>query len=159
MTQTEYEHIKSLGLRGAEHAVERMIFALESTEGLPELPFTDVVRDKDARNAVRDRLLTCNWTLAQSSPHDLILGDAGVLYEKGQIPPFKVPLCHNAALLLDSSTSVSAGIIPRSFAAHEVAALNYESASRARRWIIGDRPLLEALKSQVQKDSFLSLNL
>ena len=155
-TKTEYQHIKSLGLKAAENAIERIILALDSTEGLPELPFTDVVRDKNARIVVRDRLLACKWTLVRSSPHAIILGDAGALYEKGKIPPLKVPLCHNAALLLDTSTSVSADISTRGFAAQEVTALNYESASRARRWIVGDRPLLATLKSQVQKNSFLS---
>lgn len=155
-TKAEYEHIKSLGLEGAENAVERIILALDSTEGLPELPFTDVVRDKNARNGVRDSLLACHWTLALSKPHEIILGDAGVLYEKGKLPPCKVPLCHDAALLLYSSANVSTGISTRSFVAHEVTALNLESASRARRWIVGDRPLLEKLKTQVQKNSFLS---
>lgn len=155
-TEAEYRHIKSLGLKGAENAIERIILALDSTEGLPELPFTDVVRDQNARNVARDRLHACSWTVARSGSNEIILGDSGVLYEKGNIPPIKVPLCHNAVLFIEPTASVTSGITARSMAAHEAAALNYESASRARRWIVGERHLLETAKSQVQRNTPLS---
>lgn len=39
ISEAEFQHIHSLGLRAAENALELIITALDDSEGLPELPF------------------------------------------------------------------------------------------------------------------------
>jgi hypothetical protein len=138
-----------LGLRGTEDALDKIIMALDATEGLPELPSTDVVRNPDGRKIVRDRLLSLDWTLKTDTSGRFILGDTGVLYNKGEIDCLSVPLSRATALYLTASDSPQPTITSAAAAAHEVENLNVESAARSRRWIAGDRTELDRLKSQV----------
>lgn len=155
-TEAEYNYIKSLGLRTAESALEKIIVALDSTEALPELPFTDVVRNPDGRRVVSDHLLACDWTLKTTTNGDFILGDAGVLYEAGAMESLRAPLSNKTALFLTSAKSQRAGIDVVPASVHDVMNLNIESASRSRRWIVGEPSSLHILKAQVARKSFLA---
>jgi hypothetical protein len=149
VTEAEFDYIHSLSLQGAENALEAIIAALDDSEGLPELPFTDAVRSPDSRNIIRDHLLSLDWALKTDAAARFILGDTGVLYNKGAMQTLSAPLSRGAALFLTPSDSPKPGISPVSAADHDVANLNLESASRSRRWLVGERMELERLRSQV----------
>ena len=147
--EAEFNHIRSLSLQGAENALEAIIAALDDSEGLPELPFTDAVRSPDSRNIIRDHLLSLEWALKTDADDRFILGDTGVLYSKGAMESLSAPLSPGAALLLTPSDRPSLGISSTSAADHDVANLNFEIAARSRRWIVGKPVQLEQLRSQV----------
>jgi hypothetical protein len=149
VTEAEFQHIHSLGLRSAENALERIITALGDSEGLPELPFTDAVRSPDSRNIIRSWLLRFDWTLKTDASDRFILGDTGVLYNKGAMQGLSAPLSRGAALFLTLSDSPKPGICSVKAADHDVKTLNLESAARSRRWIVGERMELDRCKSQV----------
>ena len=101
MKEEEYDHIRSLGLKGAENALEQIISALESTGGLPELPFTDLIRNPDGRSVLRDHLLRFSWSLKTDTDGGFVLGDTGVLYQREALTDgLKLPLSSSAALYL-----------------------------------------------------------
>lgn len=154
VTKDEFEDIKSLRLRGTEDALEHIIVALNSTEGLPELPFTDVVRSPDGRDIIHDKLLSFDWTLKTDHSGHFILGDTGVLYDKGDMTKLSVPLSCGTALYLTPSDSPKPDISLIAAAKYDVKNLNCESAARSRRWIVGDRTELDRLKSQVGSEPF-----
>lgn len=153
VTEAEFKYIQSLGLRGAEDALDKIITGLDTTEGLPDLPFTDAVRSPDGRETVRDRLLSFDWTLKMDPAGHFILGDTGVLYNKGEIESLSTPLSRATALYLTASDSPKPNIISATAAAHEVENLNAESAARSRRWIAGNKAELDRLRTQVGTQS------
>jgi hypothetical protein len=156
VTETEFNYIRSLGLSGAENELEKIIAALDSTEGLPDLPFTDLVRSPEGRKKINDRLLTCDWTLKTVESDGFILGDTGVLYDRGSMVALRVPLSPKTALYLTPTDKPNSGIRTEAAREDEVFALNIESASRSRRWLVGEPDILEEMKSQVRSNSFLS---
>lgn len=149
ITKAEYQHIHALGLQGVENSLDAIIAALDESEGLPELPFTDAVRSPDGRNIIRNHLLSLDWVLKTDAADRFILGDTGVLYEKGAMHSLSAPLSRGAALFLAPSNSPALGISLVSAADHEVRSVNLESAARSRRWLVGEREDLEQYKSQV----------
>jgi hypothetical protein len=149
ISEAEFQHIHSLGLRAAENALELIITALDDSEGLPELPFTDAVRSPDSRSIIRDHLLGFDWTLKTDAADRFVLGDTGVLYDKGALQRLSAPLSRGAALFLTPSDNPRMEISLVPAADHDVTNLNFESAARSRRWLIGQRLELEQLKSQV----------
>lgn len=149
VTESEFNYIHSLGLRGAENALEKIILGLDNSQGLPELPFTDAVRSPDSRHIIRNHLMSFDWTLKVDMSNRFILGDMGVLYNKGAMENLSAPLSKNTALFLTPSDSPKQGISLVSAADHDVANLNFESAARSRRWLIGERIELERYRSQV----------
>lgn len=149
VTEAEFQHIHALSLQGAENALELIITALDDSEGLPELPFTDAIRTPDSRNIIRGQLLGFDWTLKTDASDRFILGDTGVLYNKGAMQSLSAPLSRGAALFLTPSDNPKPGISSVSAADHDVQNLNLETAARSRRWIVGERAHLERLRSQV----------
>ena len=149
VTEAEFKYIKFLGLHDTEDALDKIITGLDATEGLPELPFVDAVRSPAGRNIVRDRLLSLDWTLKADPSGQFILGDTGVLYNKGEIESLSAPLSRATALYLTASDSPKPSITSATAAPHEVENLNAESAARSRRWIAGDKAELDRLKTQV----------
>lgn len=149
VTEDEYKYIQSLGLKDGEDAIEKIITALDAGGGLPELPFTDVMRSPDSRKIVSERLLGLEWTIRTDHSGRFILGDCGVLFNKGDSNYLSVPLSRNVALYM-TATQPPADTISSILAKdYEVESLNAESAARSRRWIVGDREELERLQSQV----------
>lgn len=153
VTEAEFQHIHDLGLRGTENALELMITALDESEGLPELPFTDAVRSPDGRKIICGNLLGCDWTLKTDAAGRFILGDVGVLYDKGALQNLSVPVSRCAALFLTPSEIPKSGISLVTASDHEVQNLNLETAARSRRWIVGEVSQLTQFKSQVRSSS------
>ena len=92
-------YIQSLGLNGAENALEQIITALDASGGVPELPFTDLIRSPDGRSVLRSHLLTLDWSLKTDNNCGFVLGDMGVLYQReALLDGLKLPLSNSAAL-------------------------------------------------------------
>ena len=149
ITKAEFEYINSLGLKETEDELEKIILALESAGGLPELPFTDVVRQPSGRNIIRDTLLSRSWTLLEDNAARFILGDTGVLFEKGDMSDLLAPISPKAVLSLSPVRNSTDCIESIQAADHQIGNINLEVAARARRWIVGEPSQLEYLKSQV----------
>jgi len=149
VTEVEFAHIQSMGLIGLENEIDKIITALDTTEGIPELPFTDVVRSPDSRKSVTDKLLGLEWMIKTTTADKFILGDIGVIYNKGDMINVSVPLSPNAALFLTYSKSPKNTISSSPGANHDVQKLNFETAARSRRWIVGEVVELNKHKSQV----------
>lgn len=150
MSEAEYDHLKSLG----SDEFRKVYFALEDREGLPELPFTDLVRRPEGRNIVRSKMLSLQWTLKESVGAHYVLGDRAIAYEIGDLTSLRVPLTSSVALYM-TEQPVRPGIDVASARDDEVDALNFESAALARRWLVGEPTSLAPLKAQVEKNSFL----
>jgi hypothetical protein len=144
-----FNYLKSLNLKDAENEIEKIVTALDAKGGLPELPFTDLIRNPNGRDIVRSRLLSFEWRLKINSPVPFVLGDIGVLTERGEFRGVRAPLSNSAALYLTSSDRPSVDIIVSTATPQDAESLNWESAARARRWLVGDKNLLEKLKDQV----------
>jgi hypothetical protein len=148
--EEEYDHIRSLGLKSTENALEEIINALDASGGLPELPFTDLVRSPDGRSVFHSRLLMFDWLLKTDNKSSFILGDLGVLYQREALSDgLKLPLSRSVALYLAPAANPSVGISTMPATPPEVDALNLEGAARARRWMVGEPSVLENLKRQV----------
>lgn len=144
----EYNHIKSLGLKASESAIEQIILALDATGGLPELPFTDVVRSAEGRQIVKRKLIDLEWIIKTDQSGRFILGDSGVLHNEGDLNTIVVPLSRNSALYMSASEKPADTISSIEAKDYEVKNLNAESAARSRRWIVGNREELERLQFQ-----------
>lgn len=107
------------------------------------------MRSPDGRDIVRTELLNFDWTLKTDISARFILGDTGMLYNKGDMQNVAVPLSRGMALYLTPSYSPKLAISFMVAADHDIKSLNLESAARSRRWIVGDRTELDRLRSQV----------
>jgi Protein of unknown function (DUF4238) len=155
--EPEYDHIRSLGRKGAEDKVDAIITALDAPGGLPELPFTDLVRSASGQDSLRNLLLRLNWSMQTDVNRGFILGDSGVLYERRAIARgLKMPLSSSAALYLTRTAKPVPGIGIVPARQHEVDNLNFESSARARRWLVGEPSSLDKLKSQLSSGGFPS---
>ena len=131
MEEEEYDHIRSLGLKGVEDALEQIISALDASGGLPELPFTDLIRCHDGRSVLRNYLLRFSWSLKTDTNAGFVLGDMGVLYQREALTDgLKLPLSRSAALYLVPAANPALGIGSMPARRPEVDALNLESATR-----------------------------
>ncbi len=151
ITEREYLHIRSMQIPDIENHLEAIISALDCSEGLPELPFTDLVRSTESRRIIRDQLLALDWTLKIDVAERFVLGDAGALYQSGALNSLSAALSRGVALLLNASSVPNTKISSMKALVYEVDNLNLESAARSRRWLVGQRQELERLKGQVGK--------
>ena len=148
ISQDEFDHIRALPM--AERDFDKIISDLDAAGGIPELPFTDLIRDPNGRDIVRDVLLGLDWEVTTNAAADFILGDAAVLYEKSDLASgLSTPLSMTTALYLKPSAAPRQGIGRRIARPFEVDQLNYESAARARLWLVGEQARLEAIRMQI----------
>jgi hypothetical protein len=134
----------------AERDFDNIISELNAAGGIPELPFTDLIRDPNGRDIVRNVLLGLDWEVKTDAAAGFILGDAAVLYEKSDLASgLRTPLSMTMALYLTPSAAPRQGIGRRVAKPFEVDELNYESAARARLWLVGEQARLEAIRTQM----------
>ncbi len=154
VAENEYDHIRRLGLKQAALEIARIQLALEASGGIVDLPFTDLIRSSDGREKLRDVLLGLDWTLISAPPHSFVLGDQGVLFDPGQLGMgLRAPLSNSTALILAPAKSLGPQrISSRPARGYEPSAMNYESAARSRRWIVGAKGAVEKVMSQVTGD-------
>lgn len=149
VTEAEFDHLVGLGPQAA--AVQIIALQQEAIRpnGSPNIPFTDLIDNKNGRNLLEGELLKLNWTIVEAAPNSFILGDAGALFDAGNLRAgMRVPLSSSAALLLEP-VQVSLGILRRPARTYEATAINYEAAARSRRWLAGPKEGLEAVRRQV----------
>ena len=153
--ESEYNDIRGLGQAGAEQEINNIITSLDAKGGIPELPFTDLIRSSSGRDIIGQALLSLDWEIKTDANEGFILGDAPVLFEKGAFRSgLRVPLSKTTALYLAPTAKSSSGIASASAKSFEVEALNYESAARTRSWLVGDHTRLERTKNQVSARGF-----
>lgn len=146
--EDEFDHFRASPT--AERDIDQIISALDAAGGIPDLPFTDLIRNPSGRDIIRDVLLSLDWQLKADSNAGFILGDAAVLYEKSDLASgLRTPLSKTAALYLTPSQSPPKGIASLAARPFEVEDLNYESAARARLWLVGEQSQIEAVRTQV----------
>lgn len=148
----EFIHLKKLDRDGdIENIVENIIVALSTSGGIPELPFTDVVRSPDSRKIIKEQLMEMSWTLKNTSKN-YILGDMGAIYNKGEMDHVRIPISPSKALFLEKTGDITQSIELKTAEDFEVESLNIESAAYARRWIVGEPSTIDTLKIQVGKN-------
>lgn len=139
--EDDYEAIKAVPQSDIEAWVDQRLARVGSPGGDPDLPHTDAIRDPTGRKKIMNELLAMNWVVKRTSERSFILGDSGADFDIGNIVAgLRVPLSPDAALYIQKTDGHPSQYI--SFATadpHEVSALNYESAARATRWLIGLR--------------------
>lgn len=150
LKEPEYDYIRSLGPVCAEKEIEKIINALDAVGGLPELPFTDLVRESSGRDIIRAVLLSFDWEIKIDTNAGFVLGDTGILYNDGDLGSgLAAPLSDTTALYLKPAANPAQGITHKPAEPFEVQNLNLESAARTRRWLIGQPQQLAHLKSQL----------
>ncbi len=146
--EDEFDHI--LALSTAERDFDSIISALDAAGGFPALPFTDLIRDPKGRDIVRNALLGLDWQIRTDANAGFILGDAAVLYEKSDLGSgLRTPLSKTTALYLKPSQTPRQGIASSIAKPFEVDDLNYESAARARLWLVGEQARIDEVRTQV----------
>lgn len=146
--EDEFAHIRALPT--AERDIDKIISALDADGGIPELPFTDLIRSPKGRGIVRDVLLGMNWLIKTDANAGFILGDTAVLYEKSTLASgLRTPLSKTTALYLTPSQTPQQGIDSTIAKSFEVDDLNFESAARARLWLVGEQARDEFVRAQV----------
>lgn len=146
--EDEFDHIRASPT--AEQDIDQIIAALDAVGGIPELPFTDLIRNPSGRHIIGDVLLSLDWQIKTDSSAGFILGDAAVLYENSDLGSgLRTPLSKTTALHLTPSPSPQQGIATAAARPFEVENLNYETAARARLWLVGEQARIEAVRTQV----------
>lgn len=146
--EDEFDHIcASLTV---ESDIDNIISVLEAGGGNPELPFTDLIRDRKGRDIIRNVLLSLTWHIKTDANAGYILGDAAVSYEKSDLGSgLRAPLSKTTALYLTPSQTPRQGIANTTAKPFEVDDLNYESAARARLWLVGEQARIDEVRTQV----------
>ena len=138
--------------------IEKIITGLDAAGGLPDLPFTDLVRDPKGLDLIRSVLLSFDWHVTIDANDGFVLGDTAVLYEKKYLESgVRAPLSKSMALYLTPSHSPRKGIASSVAKPFEVNDLNYESAARARLWLVGEQTRIEAVRTQISAQGLPSV--
>lgn len=146
--QDEFDHIRALP--SAERDIDKIISELDAAGGLPELPFTDLIRDPKGRDIVRNVLLGLNWQIRTDANAGFILGDAAILYEKSDLRSgLRTPLSKTTALYLTPSQTPRQDIASTVAKSFEVDDLNLESAARTRLWLVGEQARIGDVRTQI----------
>ncbi len=134
----------------ADNLMLAVVSALEAAGGTPELPFTDLIRDRKGRDIIRNALLSLTWQIKTDANAGYVLGDAAVSYEKSDLGSgLRAPLSKTTALYLTPSQTPQQGIANTTAKPFEVDDLNYESAARARLWLVGEQARIHEVRTQV----------
>jgi hypothetical protein len=148
-----YEVLRLIPQSALELIVENRVEAVATADGDPDLPHTDAIRDRTARVRIAARLLAMTWTVKHFAGPVLVLGDMGVVFEKGNIDQgLRAPLTPSLALFIaPGETPAPMTIAFEDGRDHEARDLNYETAARSTRWLIGTTPaVVETYRPQVR---------
>ena len=151
ISEADFQALKSIPTKELEAWVEKHLAELAQPTGDKDLPHTDSIRDPSGVQVIEAALLSLEWTIAHAKSGELVLGDMGPVYEHSNLGTgLRAPLSPNFALIAIPRSSPKHGLQSTEWQPVEVAALNAESAARARRWLIAsDRAILESLIGQV----------
>lgn len=153
VTQSEFDHLKSATPRARDLMFGPLFDSLLEPGGNPEVPFSDVIRDASGRSTLKDRLLAMKWVLRRAKEPDLVIGDTGIVFERGEIDlGWKIVLCPGLAMLITKSDwPVSSTIGDGTLEPWEVDNINLETAARSKILLIGgNRGALEAVAQHIK---------
>jgi len=152
LDEAGFETLRAIPAPDLEAWVESRVEAVATDDGDPDIPHTDSIRDTTARSLIAARLLAMTWTVKRFASPELILGDSGVLFENGGIDQgLRAPLTPTLALFVEPGAALPPATIATGDGRdHEVKDLNYETAARSSRWLIGSsKATVEAYIPQV----------
>lgn len=153
LDEAGFNTLRQIPSTALEAFVDGHVEAVATDDGDPDIPHTDAIRDVAARSRIAAHLLDMTWTVKRFTEPKLILGDKGVIFEKGDIDRgLRAPLTPTLALFIEPGPNPPPATIAfEDGRDHEVRDLNYETAARSSRWLIGpSQAAVEAYRPQVR---------
>lgn len=153
LDENTFNTLRAIPPQALEAFVEGRVEAVATHNGDPDIPHTDAIRDTAARLRIAAHLLAMTWTVKRFTEPQLILGDMGVIFEKGGIDRgLRAPLTPTLALFIEPGPNPAPTTIGfEDGRGHEVQDLNFETAARSSRWLIGaSQAAVEVYKPQVR---------
>lgn len=139
ISPAEFAQLKAATPQARDLIFGRLFDSLLATGGDPNMPFSDVITDQSGREILKKRLLNMKWVLRRSKGADLVIGDTGIVFERGESDlGWKIVLSPDLALLITKSDwPVPSLIEDGTFESWEVSSINVETAARSRRLLVG----------------------
>jgi Protein of unknown function (DUF4238) len=139
VTLSEFVHLKSATAQTRDLMFAQLFDSCLGPAGNPDTPFADVITDKSGRATLRGRLLGMRWVIRKANDPRLVIGDTGIVFERGESDMgWKIILDPNHALLITKSEQpVSNTIGDAVLEPWEGDNLNVESAARSVRLLVG----------------------
>lgn len=154
ITATEFAHLKSATPAARDLQFGQLFDSLLESAGNPDVPFSDVIVDKSGRATLKKRLLGMEWVLRSAKGSELVIGDTGIVFERGQIDlGWKVVLGPQLALLIArSERPVSSDIRDGTLESWEARNINVETAARSNRLLVGrSKSAVESAAQHIKK--------
>jgi hypothetical protein len=139
ITLVEFTDLKSATPAARDQMFGQLFDSLLASGGTPDLPFSDVIVDTSGRGRLKDRLLDMKWVLRKAKASELVIGDTGTVFERGESDlGWKIVLGPDLALLISKSDRpVSSLIGDGTLESWEVENINVETAARSNRLLVG----------------------
>lgn len=139
ITSIEFSQMKSATPQARDLMFGQLFDSLLATGGTPDLPFSDVVVDVSGRATLTDRLLNMKWVLRKANVRGLVIGDTGIVFERGESDlGWKVVLGPDLVMLITrAERPVSLMIGDGTLESWEVDNINIETAARSKRLLVG----------------------
>ena len=139
ITLVEFTDLKSATPAARDQMFGQLFDSLLASGGTPDLPFSDVIVDTSGRGRLKDRLLDMKWVLRKAKVSELVIGDTGTVFERGESDlGWKIVLGPDLALLISKSDRpVSSLIGDGTLESWEVENINVETAARSNRLLVG----------------------
>ncbi|TMJ14398.1 MAG: hypothetical protein E6G94_09730 [Alphaproteobacteria bacterium] len=149
ISDPEFQQVKAVPPADREAAIGARFDGVTAPLGDPDIPFADVIEDPSGRETLKNRLLQMDWTFCRAASAELVLGDAGVLLERGDSEVgWRIIMGPSSALSIRSVVgAASPTISDAALEPWQVQALNHETTARSKRLLIaGSRDALLAVK-------------
>jgi hypothetical protein len=139
ITSSDFAHLKSATPQARDLMFGQLFDSLLTSGGNPKAPFSDVIVDTSGRATLKDRLLGMKWILRKAKEPELVIGDTGIVFERGESDlGWKVVLGPNLVILISKSERpVSSTIGDGTLESWEVNNINVETAARSNRLLVG----------------------
>lgn len=121
--------------------------------GNEEIPYADAIKDRSGRDILRDRILKMEWTLASTPEPTVLIGDIGILLERGNSDQgWKIAIGPQQILsIAKTEQPVPAKIGGGTLKSWEVDRVNVETAARSKRLLAGrSKATLEKASAHVK---------
>jgi hypothetical protein len=139
ITSIEFAHLKSATPQARDLMFGQLFDSLLALGGNPDVPFSDVIVDTSGRATLKDRLLDMKWVLRKAKEPELVIGDTGIVFERGESDlGWKVVLGPDLVILITKSERpISSMIDDGTLESWEVDNINVETAARSNRLLVG----------------------
>lgn len=139
MDATEFALLKSYSEPDLDAYFSSLFDQLLAPGGHEEIPFADTIEDPSGRGEIKSRLLDMQWILLETAEPIVVIGDAGIVHERGDLGyGWKIPIGpHHILSLSKSDHPVSADIEDGTIERWQVESLNLEAATRSKNLLIG----------------------